>query len=652
MDDNVLLNAVIRSLGAAWRALRLYPPASPMTHEVAHATCSAVDEYLQAEPSIRLEVVREGFVMRGLDGVLTAPGIEDFVEALALHGVGEIHFTAPPATDELIALLSLVQMQPVELHEQGGMQKGLTQANVVSIRAVAVTLAKVEAPPEIPEEEAEKFLQMLAGDPGRLAVWLRSLLTADDEGLTEGILMLSSAAGDVRVFGRTLALAFRELDATECDRLLECAIALEPLREITSEMLSNLTAVEITAAIRGGAYGANLMAASYALSSLPLGARAQEVTAEMESALLAADTSPQDIEFLKRITSVRASGVLEQPLDVSQPYYAAAAAAVAMTPEQREAASRALVSGAVLDAGGVACVLYLLDSSPDMDSYTATLGALSRAVPALIESGSHPLALRIADELMQRLANTDRAWEGLDIHFARAVDVMCGSRSMAALLALDADEATAVVKALVALCGEPAALSLAASSVESPSDASLDIAEHVLGRRLAELLASSAGTVDDSRAAKLAELFARDGSPRCLQALHQMAERSEDKVRLETARGLGAVGGQVMTALVPKLLRDSSVFVSGFMARTLARHATPEVAALLAARLDELEGDADIALARDLIATLSRSPHPAARDALERAASRGGRLRKGRFAELRQLAADALADKTPVAEGT
>lgn len=651
VDDHVLLSAAIRSLGAAWRALRLYPPGSPMALDVATTTCKAIEDYLQAEPSLRLEVVREGFVLRGLDGVQAAPGIDDLVEALALHGIGELHFIAPPAADELMGLLALVQMQPHQLHEEGGMQKGLAQANVTAIKAVAVTLAKVEALPEIPEEEAERFLQELAGDPNRLAMWLRSLLTADDEGLTEGILTLATAAGDVRVFGRTLALAFGELDADERDRLLESSITIEPLREVMTEMLANLSAVEITAAIRGGGYGASMLSMSYALAALPLGARADEIDRETEEALQAADTHAAQIEFLRRLTSARRAGVAEAPLETAQPYYAAAAAAVVLEPAQLAAAGEGFARGIALDPAGVATLLYLLDSSPDITAYTAVLGAISRAVPALFETGGQALALRVIDEVMHRLASTDKAWEGLDVHFAQAVEIMCGPRSMNAILLRPIEEAVPIVRSLVSLCGEPAALHLAAASIESTSEHSLETAEQVLGRRLAELLAPSAATVDDNRAAKLAELFARDGGPRCTQALRQMAERPEDRVRLETARGMAAAGGPAMYATMPKLLADSSMNVAAFAARMLGHHQTPEAVAILVARLDEVEGDGDLTLARDIISALAASPQPAVDAALERAASKGGRLRKGKYAEVRQLAADAIKGRAAAREG-
>ena len=644
MEDNALLLAVMRSLGSAWRASRLYPPDSPMTAEAVQRICDAVEEYVQAEPSLKLDVVREGFILRGLDGVLSAPGVSDLTDALGEHGVGELHFLAPPSVEEVLVLLTAARQRPHELHEQGGMQVTLTKADVGSIRVVPLVLSKIETPPEIPEEEADKFLSELAADAGRLAVWLRSLLASDDEGLAEGIETLATAAGDVKVFGRTMAAAFLELETDETDRLLEISISLEPVRHISVEMLANLSSLELTAAIRGGRYGANTMALSFALTSLPIGDRSDELLRETVEALRAADAGKDEIRFLEQMMSVRRSSAPELALVEARREYRTMHEASRLTSDEIGSVQATATARRQLDAAGVTTVMHLLDAAGEFEPYTRVLGALARSVPHLMEAGDADLAMSVVRGLSERSLSSDKPWPGLDARFAQARDEACGMRSMAALLAMHPGDEHAVehAKELVALGGEVAAEGLAGAAMESEAEDSMDFAEAVLGRRLPELLAPEASHAEARHAAKLAELYTRDGGPRCMQAIGQLVARPEDRVRARTARGIGAAGGAALTTFMPTLLRDPSQTVVLVAADTLANSDTAGIVEILAERLSELEGDKDLRVATAIIGVLAESPSPAAEAALDRVANRGGLLRRGRHAEMRRLAKEAL----------
>jgi len=644
VEQDALLSAVMRSLGATWRALRLYPASSPMTVEAAERVCSAVDEYVQAEPSLRLDVVREGFILRGVDGVLTAPGVADLTDALGAHGVGEVHFVAPPSPDEVLALLSAALLRPQELHEQGGMQKALSAQGVTAIRVVSVVLSKIETPPEIPEEEADKFLAELAADAGRLAVWLRSLLASDDEGLAEGLLTLANASGDVRVFGRTLAAAFLELDAEDKDRLIESAIHLDPVRHIAVEMIANLSATEIVAAIRGGRYGENLSGLSFALTNLPVGERADELVKETEDALRAADASEAEIALLAHLIGVRSSATPEPALAEADPLYHAMIDDTLLHPDRFDAVLAELSQRSRLDADSVATILVLLDSADDAQAYSRVLTALGRAVPHLLELGDAALAMQVLTEITRRSVSSDKPWPGLDELFAGALDEACGMKAMSALLAMVSEDRSAIdyAKEFVTLGGETAARNLAAAAVASEREDGLDCAELVLGRRLPELVAPDAATADARHAAKLAEMCARDGGPVCQQALALLASRPEDKVRAETARGLAAAGGPAMKSLMPRLLRDDSSAVSLVAARSLIRTGQPEAVGMLSSRIHEFEGKDDLDIAQEMMRLLASSGSPAAETALKELAEKGSLLRRGRSAALKRIAKEAL----------
>ncbi len=643
MQENALLSRTVRSIGAAWRASRLYPPESPMTAEAAQRVADAVEEYVQAEPALKLDIVRGGFVLRGIDGVLAQPGIPELADALGEHGIGELHFVAPPIPEEIISFLTVVQERPHELHANGGMQTALTRANVHAIRVVAVVLSKIETPPEIPEEDADKFLAELAADAGRLAVWLRSLLASDDEGLSDGILTLANAAVSVPAFGRTMAAAFLELEIDDKDRLLEASINLESIRHVSVEMLANLSAIELTAAIRGGNYGKNLMALSYALTSLPVGNRADELLNEATQALSAAGVGNVEIQFLERIIALRRAAVPEPPLVDGQSEFRLILDATGRAQAQAPAMRQEVAGRHNLDGVGVAEIMHLLDLAEDYRAYSSVLGALSRSVPYLI--GSDPdLAMSIVRDISRRAAALEKPWPELPAEFGRTINEMCGLKSMTALVDMYASHERAIdlAKELVTIGGEASAQSLAGAALDSESDDSIEFAEAVLGRRLPELLVVQVPHAEARHAAKLAELFARDGGPNSMRALGQLVARPDEQVRSRTARGIVAGGGQALSLHMPKLLRDESSTVALVACSALTQCDAVGSTEMMARRLGELEDERELPLAREIIKVLSKSPTAAAESALSEMASKGGLLRKGPHPEMKHLAQEAL----------
>lgn len=647
MDQNPILTKVMRTLGAAWRALRLYPPTSAMPVAAAQAVSSALEEYLEAEPSLKLDVERDGFVLRGLDGVLTAPGVPDIADALASHGVGELQFVEPPSAEDIIALLSAAQLSQQELQERRGMQAALIGESVFSIRVIPLVLQKVEAPPEIPEDEADRFFAELAADAMRLALWLRSLLAFDDEGLIEGLSTLSAAAVDLPTFGMTLSDAFFELDQDAKDRLFEAYMELEPLREIAVATLENLSPLEIVSALRGGKFQASPLSLSYAITRLPAPFEVSELKTEARDALRAADVPDAEVAFLERMIDLRHAASPEPALVDAKGIYRAMLDTSRLTPEQLGAATSESEARARLNSTGAGTLMVLLDSAKDLRAYSRVLEALARAVPHLLEVGNPDLAMWVLREYTRRVQHADKPWPELQDRLARAHEVSCGAQSMAALLKLFSANGRAAdyAKELVTLGGDKAASGMATTAIASEDEGSMEFAETVLGRRLPELLAPEAPRADARHAAKLALLFARDAGPWCMQALGQLVSHPEDRVRAETARGIGAAGGEAVAAFLPRLLRDSSKSVVKVTIAVLGRIGDSGAIAMLAKRLLEMDSDKDIGTAREIIAVVAASPSPVAAAALEEVAGKGSFMRKGRVAEMRQAAQEALASR-------
>ncbi len=648
MDEAGILESVVRNMGAAWRMIRLYPASSPLRLQAAQAVCDSIEAYIEAGPSLRLVVVPEGFVLRGIDGLLTAPGIPEVSDALASHSTAEVRFDATPLAAEVIAFLTAVQLQPHELEGTNGLVGQLAASGVGAIKVVPVAISRVEATLEIPEDEADSFLAELAADSDRFTMWLRSLLTYDDEALIEALLEISVAAKEPGILARSMAVAFVEQDTRGKDRLLEMSVDLAPLRTIAADMLANLSSVELTAAIRGGIHGANPMAMSAALTGLPMGARSQELVDETLEALHAADAESAEIAFLEHMIEIRRTAPTEPSVVDSRPVYRSVLESSRLPAGPLAAVGDELCSRRALDAVGLATVTGLLSTAANMDAYGRVIDALARSIPHLLQTGNADTAVLIVRTLGDAQIRPSRSWPDLDATHAHAVDQACGVASMAALVAGPYDEETCAAHAreLVSLGGEKAAWNLADAALTSDADSAMSCAETVLGRRLPELLAPKALSADARHAARLAELFARDGGPRCMQALGLLVGHSDERVRTASAKGICAAGGSGRTTYGPGLLRDASPTVSLVTVSALGRAGGDDVTAMLASRLAEIASDSELSLAREIIAALSRSASDTARAALTRVAEHTPIFQRRKTVEIRNLAKRALASMT------
>ena len=118
--------------------------------------------------------------------------------------------------------------------------------------------------------------------------------------------------------------------------------------------------------------------------------------------------------------------------------------------------------------------------------------------------------------------------------------------------------------------------------------------------------------------------------------------RPDEQSRRETASALAAIGGPVSARLLGIALRDPSAEVAIIAARAIARSGVPGSAALLSARVSEIDLDnADFLLGRELIGALARTPEPAADEALAKLASRRALIKRGHFAEVQALVGQA-----------
>ena len=124
-------------------------------------------------------------------------------------------------------------------------------------------------------------------------------------------------------------------------------------------------------------------------------------------------------------------------------------------------------------------------------------------------------------------------------------------------------------------------------------------------------------------------------------------ERPDEQSRREVVGALASVGGPLANRLLASALRDPRPETVTVAARAIARSGEPGSAALLAARLDELDIDrADYALAKELLGALARTPGSEADEVLAKLGSRRAFIKRGHFADIQALVAEAQRART------
>jgi len=646
------MEPVVRGLTAAAKALRLYPPTSPIPRQAVESAQAALASFLTSEPVLCFKVVRDGLAWNGATVAPGAPGATELADALRDHGVAEIDFLPGVSADDIIAVLSAALEKPETLLERGGIAAVLTSAGVETVRTAEISLTVVD-PWAVSgvDEGAEEFLRELAGDPDRVSAWLGVASQGDPATLSAGLADLATAAGDgnLQTLVASLSSAFEGQGLEVRDALVGVSLDDGPARDIMGKVFSRVGTADLAKTLCGGTYGHNMLSMSSALSRLPLAERMTSVLAQVKELLPDAGHTAKELDFLEHMIEVRRSGGGEATLAEAQPLYKRVAELTRVDASAIDEA-RGDVAGSAgrADESAVSTMLTLLDQQEDFGLYRRTLDALAGMVAPLLERGRLDLSARIVGEIAARESRSIQPWPELAETLRGTMGEATGRRTMKALLS--------------ALAADPAGLTEAREIVQRASDAGaaafieealsrkpdgLDIAEKIAGRRVVDMLSAAAAHAQWFHVAQLVERLGRESDPRSQQAVEALLKRPDDQSRREAAAGLARAGGPAALRHLGALMRDPSAEVAIAAVRAVGHSSTPGAAALLAARLGELDIDGkDFALARELIGALARTHDSGAAEALEALASRRALIKRGHFAEIQELARQAVAERS------
>lgn len=642
-----VIDTVVRSLATAVKTLRLYPPTSPIPRQTAEAAVDALTRFFVGESVLVLTVVRNGFSYAGAP--ISAPGSAELADMLTGHGIAEVDIMPGVLTDDLIAFLGVILKDPENVRAVGGPGAMLAAIGIETVRVSDVALTVMEADSFAQAEDVDEFLRELASDPDKLALWLSSATTGDPAALAEGLAELSSVvgAGGLENLMTSLTSAFLQQQQDGRDVLLKLAVKNENTSALMSSVLGNLKTGDIATSLAGGLFGKNVLSMSSMLAGLPLGSRVSEVLAEVKPLLAHAGHSARELSYLEHMLEVRERETPEAPITEQRPDYAKVAAIAEVKPEEYERArSEVQSSMARMNATSVATMLQLLDQQSDFDLYCKTLDGLASIMPALFEMRDLALANKVIVELASREARTDNPWPELTARLRETIAKATGPRSMSALLHAVADDPSlaSVARDVMRRSGTAGQAAFVREAIGMRDGDGLKLAEEVLGRRIIDLLIAEAPQAQWFSLGAIVGRLAIEGDPRSQSAIEALMKRPDEPSRQEVAKALAAVGSDMALRQIATLMRDPSPEVSIIAIRAAGRSVAPGAANALGKRFDELDCDnKDFLACRDIISALGRSVDPGARAVLERIAARKALIKRGHFAEIGDLAREALA---------
>ncbi len=637
---------VVRTLATAARALRLYPPASPIPAQSLEAAEAAVAAALAEEDLLSLSVRRDGLSWRGEALGKHTPGSKELADELRSHGVAEIDFVGANAR-EIAELLAQSMREPADVVEQGGFSALLVSQGVESIRVSDVQLTVIDTSALTPDEDVEDFLRSLSTDPARLGAWLTASAAGDPAAFQDGLGELLGAVGPEGrdQLLRTLATAFAEQPQETRDVLLKLSLDDGAARTLVGGMGPLLGSDGMAAALVDGSLGLNMLSLSNALAKLPLDEAVAAVRERVQARLRDSAHTDAESAYLDHMLQARALLEPEPPVSDTDKTYHAVARAADLREEDVLRACQAVVGS--IDGTrvvGVKTMLCLLDHEDDFELFCSTATNLGSMVPRLLQAGELTLSAEVLAELSAREVRATGPWPELSARLRDAIAGAVGPESMETLVkAMIADPSLLpAVEEIVRHAGEAAGPSLVSAGIAEKGPG-LEIAEQILGRRIIDLLNSAAPQVPWYQLGPVVARLAREGDARSMQTIAGLMQRTDEQSRREVVSALAASPSPAALSIIARGLRDPSPEVSLISARALGRSGEPAAAVPLANRLAEIDGDsAEFLLGKEIIGALARVPGPQSEEALQRLSVKRTLVKRGRFGELQELAKYAL----------
>ncbi|MHB8761457.1 MAG: HEAT repeat domain-containing protein [Coriobacteriia bacterium] len=642
------VETVVRSLSTAVKTLRLYPPSSPIPQQAMESAAEALQHLLASHAALPLVVARDGFNYRG--EMISCPGSSELAGLLTSHEIAEVDFLPGCSTGEIAILLAVLLRDPSEIREAGGAAAAISLSG--SERVIVSEVALTTAAPEAVQAEADidSFLRELAGDERKLAAWLAAAAAGDPAALSDGVAELARAVspGGLPRLQEVLGGAFVGQGVAVRDTLIGLALNDTASAPVLQGMLKALKPHDFASSLTGGMYAKNMLSVSNVLNTLTLDSSLDGILAELKPLLEQEGHTERELTFLTHMLDARAETGRQIPLADRVPDFQRVADFAKVGREAVESA-RSEIGSSNGDVNGrtVTMMLSLLEQQSDFDLWSKTLGNLAALVPVLLADGDISLADHVLADLANREARTNHPWPGIPERMREAMERATTAEAMSALAAAAADPAALDnARSILRRVDRPAQQRFLVAALSIKDVDGLALAEHVLGRRLVDLLAASEADLSWFHAGTAAARLSLEQDQRALQALDTLAHRQDQRARQEVARGLGASPSAHALHTLVDLARDPALEVAVAAVRSLGRTTALGAAAQLERLFDDIDAiGKDFPLAREVLGSLARTPDPGATSALERIAGQRALIKRGHFAEIQDLARQALTSR-------
>lgn len=692
----------VKQLLVAFKAAKLYPPASDIPRESAADVLVHLRALLQERSGLRFQVTRDGFVHDGLPVLHGNPAFEHFAREFYNRHLAEVRFHAGVTEKEVIDFLRTLQGAPEEIDAAGGFEQRLwdQQVDNITVKAVATkvvdtgsgggapALADGEAWPP-PDERIEEIIgsghqvgprdqRMLArflASPPLVARYLRDLASSDSAGQP----LSGYVAGRITALARVVMNELAE-DQPELFRsIAEGVLGLEP--ELRGEVLAErlLPESRMDEAVAGVLHQMELGELCQALAEgMGTDAISRDGLARAIRNLAAISLQPKEEVFEAARLALKGSGfdegtvagvlegaapvelkVEERPAANGQDPIESIIRLTDLAPVAEESTDpavselRAEVRDGISDGDILLAVVTLATAERRPQQFAALMSMIEDGLGLLLEWGEYIDAADAA-EALTALHDDETLDEGQRHRVLVALEAMTGPKYMRQVSAAMRIHSAGTLeheacRRLLGTLGNHTIGPLLEVLADEPDMAARKALVDTISGIAAGHVGVLAERITDSRwyfVRNVVSILGSTRAPEALTHLNRTLRHPDARVRRETIRALSGIRERMAEEMLAATLADSDAQNVGLAARYLGTIGSRgAVTALAAVARGEGSGNREIGPRVEAIEALGRVGGPDAVATLrELQRERGGIMRAGRNREIRAAAAAALAE--------
>ncbi|MDI6692088.1 MAG: HEAT repeat domain-containing protein [Anaerosomatales bacterium] len=697
------VEAFVKQLVVAYKAVRLYPPASSIPMQNAQLVVEKLRPLQRRHPEVRMVVSSDGLFFEGLQALPGEKAFVGFAREIFRHGVGDVRFHSGVASQEIATFLRAVAKEPLEIAEAGGFSSWLWEHDVHQITVGEMETKVVDADEAEEPALAEARPEQEAGWPpepetlDQLLESVRDLHDRDQRVLVrfllepklvgkylEHVVAQSAADPAARLAERIFAMAksiSREIDEEQGQlsrSAAEAIMALDPgtrarliaehliprarIDDGVAGVLAQVALDDLCAALVAGVSEdqASREGLSRALLNLALiGIHSRQEVAEAAIRALSEAGVPEAAArgIVHNALPERVEAPTRQrgpaPADVEEAVRLVdmAAAETAASADPALDRLREEIALGLSDADVFRVLIRLLMLERRSESFASLLALVEDGLPVLLdrdefeavsEAVSVLAALRNDGDLPDELRNRVRAVLG-SVATTERLQRLCALVRITDLKSGQQEACARLVRMLGDVSIEPLLEVLASEQDMSARKALVEMISAIASSHVEQL----GKHVEDSRWFFVRNVVAILGStrdPAVLPYLARTLRHSDARVRRETVRALASIRDRYAEELLVAALTDDDAQNVAIVARYLGtlgvRGAVP---ALVEVAKGAGQGNRDTAPRVEAIEALARIGAKEALPVLEQLSSkRGGLLRGQRGREVAAAAEAAV----------